>query len=44
MYLLVLFLPLLSALLTGFGGRKLGHKGSGYLSCSLIGVTALLSF
>lgn len=44
MYLLVLFLPLLSALLVGLGGRKLGSKGAGYLSCFLIGFTALFSF
>lgn len=44
MYLLVVFLPLLSAFLTGLGGRKLGSKGAGYVSCALIGVTALQSF
>lgn len=44
MYLLILCLPLLSALLAGLGGRKLGDKGASFLSCSLIGITALLSF
>lgn len=44
MYLLVIFLPLLSAFVTGLGGRKLGSKGAGYISCFLIGVTALHSF
>lgn len=44
MYLLVVFLPLLSAFLTGLWGRKLGSKGAGYVSCFLIGVTALHSF
>ena len=44
MYLLVVFLPLLSAFLAGLGGRKLGSKGAGYISCLLMGVTALHSF
>ena len=44
LYLLVLFLPLLSACLAGLWGRKLGSKGASLISCLLIGLTALISF
>ena len=33
LYLLVLFLPLLSACLAGLWGRKLGSKGASLISC-----------
>ena len=43
MYVLVVFIPLMSALVVGFLGRFLGRSGSAILSTSLIGLTLLLS-
>jgi NADH:ubiquinone oxidoreductase subunit 5 (subunit L)/multisubunit Na+/H+ antiporter MnhA subunit len=43
MYLLILFIPLLSASISGLFGRNLGEKGVGIFSTSLIGLTSLLS-
>ena len=44
MYLNILFLPLCSALLCGFGGRWLGPQGASRLSVSAVSFAALLSF
>lgn len=43
MYLLILYLPLISAMTVGLLGRKLGKKGGTFLSTSLIGLAFLLS-
>jgi len=43
MYILVLFLPLLSAIISGLFGRKIGAKGAGILTSTCIGVSALVS-
>nr|YP_010889993.1 NADH dehydrogenase subunit 5 [Bargmannia elongata]WJJ69980.1 NADH dehydrogenase subunit 5 [Bargmannia elongata] len=44
MYLLVLFLPLLSFLLCFLLGRKIGYNGSKYISNSLLLISCLLSY
>nr|YP_009511909.1 NADH dehydrogenase subunit 5 [Gracilariopsis longissima]AXI97836.1 NADH dehydrogenase subunit 5 [Gracilariopsis longissima]UAD89938.1 NADH dehydrogenase subunit 5 [Gracilariopsis longissima] len=44
MYLLILLLPLLGALFSGFLGRFLGHKGAGFISLSCVVLSMLLSF
>lgn len=44
MYLTIIFLPLLGSLLTGFGGRWLGHYGSSLISISCVFTCMLLSF
>jgi len=44
MYLLIITLPLFSAVGAGFGGRYLGAKGAGIMSSLGILVSALLSF
>lgn len=44
MYLLILFVPLLSASLSGLFGRWLGGKGAGFLTTSLILFTSLMSW
>ena len=36
MYLLVLFIPLLSAAISGLFGRKIGEKGAGIFTSSSI--------
>ena len=43
MYLLIIFLPLISAFLAGFAGRKLGVEGAKVLSSTLMGITFMLS-
>lgn len=43
MYILVLFIPLLSAMISGFFGRKIGTKGAGVLTSSCISITAIIS-
>ncbi len=43
MYLTILFLPLLSTIVSGLLGRKLGVSGSHILSCGLLVGSALLS-
>lgn len=43
MYLSLIFLPLFSSILSGLFGRKLGVKGSLYLSTFLIFITTLLA-
>jgi NADH-quinone oxidoreductase subunit L len=44
MYQAIVFLPLLGALLAGFFGRWLGDKGSAFLTCALMVVSAALSW
>jgi NADH:ubiquinone oxidoreductase subunit 5 (subunit L)/multisubunit Na+/H+ antiporter MnhA subunit len=43
MYLLIVILPLLSAILAGFFGRYIGEKGSVILTTTLIMITGLIS-
>jgi NADH-ubiquinone oxidoreductase chain 5 len=43
MYLTIILFPLLSAIASGFVGRKLGVKGSQVLSCSIMASTAILA-
>jgi len=43
MYLLIIILPLFSAVGAGFGGRYLGAKGAGLVSSLGILVSALIS-
>ena len=43
MYLLILFLPLLSFIICGLFGRKIGYEGVKILSCILIFITCTLS-
>nr|AYR06615.1 NADH dehydrogenase subunit 5 [Renouxia sp.] len=43
MYLLILFLPFFGSLITGLGGRWLGHYGANLFSTICIFLTALLS-
>nr|YP_009019493.1 NADH dehydrogenase subunit 5 [Gracilaria salicornia]AHG53080.1 NADH dehydrogenase subunit 5 [Gracilaria salicornia] len=44
MYLLILWLPLVGSILTGFLGRFLGHKGSGIISVVCVCLSMFLSF
>jgi NADH-ubiquinone oxidoreductase chain 5 len=44
MYLAILTLPLLSAVVAGFLGRKIGTTGSHLITCSSLVLTALLAF
>lgn len=43
MYILVLFLPLLSAIISGLFGRKVGTKGAGIITSSCIVMSAIIS-
>jgi NADH-ubiquinone oxidoreductase chain 5 len=43
MYLLVVFLPVIGACVSGFFGRQLGSRGSMLVSTTCIGISALLS-
>ena len=43
MYLLIIFLPLLSCFISGFGGRYIGGKGSQLMTTLLIFITFILS-
>ena len=44
MYLLIPFLPLVSALLAGLGGRFIGAKNAAYVTTSLVALTFLTAF
>ncbi|MCF8499963.1 MAG: NADH-quinone oxidoreductase subunit L [Rhodospirillum sp.] len=44
MYAAIVFLPLLGALITGFGRHALGDKGSQWVTCTGLGIAALLSW
>ena len=43
MYMLVLFLPLLSAIISGLFGRKIGTRGAGILTSSSIIISLIVS-
>uniref|UniRef100_A0AAU8HN85 NADH-ubiquinone oxidoreductase chain 5 n=1 Tax=Porifera sp. TaxID=3140030 RepID=A0AAU8HN85_9METZ len=43
MYTLVLFMPLLSAIISGLFGRKIGAKGAGVLTSSCIVISTIIS-
>ena len=43
MYILVLFISLLSAMISGFLGRKIGTRGAGVLTSSCIFITVIIS-
>ena len=43
MYILILFIPLLSAIISGFFGRKIGTKGAGILTSSCITISTIIS-
>jgi len=43
MYLLVVFLPVIGAFVSGFFGRYLGSRGSMLVSTTCVGITALIS-
>ena len=43
MYILVLFMPLLSAIVSGLFGRKIGVRGAGILTSSCILVSLMVS-
>jgi NADH-ubiquinone oxidoreductase chain 5 len=42
MYLSIILLPLFGAITSGFIGRKIGVKGSQFITCSSIGITTIL--
>lgn len=44
MYAAIVFLPLLGALIAGFGRHALGDKGSQWVTCTGLGIAALLSW
>lgn len=44
MYLSILALPILGALTAGLLGRKIGDTGAHLITCTTIGITAILSF
>jgi NADH:ubiquinone oxidoreductase subunit 5 (subunit L)/multisubunit Na+/H+ antiporter MnhA subunit len=43
MYYILFFLPLMSAIIAGLGGRYVGEKGAARITTSLIILTSLLS-
>ena len=43
MYILVLFFPLLSAIISGLLGRKIGTKGAGILTSSCMVISVVIS-
>lgn len=43
MYILVLVIPLISAILAGLFGRYIGDKGAGLMTTGLILITSLIS-
>jgi NADH-ubiquinone oxidoreductase chain 5 len=43
MYLTIIFLPLLGSIASGFFGRKIGTKGSQFITCICVIITTLLS-
>ena len=44
MYLTLLTLPMLGALVAGLLGRKIGVTGAHIVTCTTMGLTALLTF
>jgi NADH-ubiquinone oxidoreductase chain 5 len=43
MYLIIIFLPLLSSISSGFFGRKIGVTGSHVIACTSIITTTILA-
>jgi NADH-ubiquinone oxidoreductase chain 5 len=43
MYLIIIILPLLGSITSGFFGRKIGVSGSQIISCGSIIITAIIS-
>jgi NADH-ubiquinone oxidoreductase chain 5 len=43
MYLIIIILPLLGSIVSGFLGRKVGVKGAQLITCSSILITTLLA-
>jgi NADH-ubiquinone oxidoreductase chain 5 len=43
MYLIIILLPLLSSLASGFFGRKIGVSGSHLIACTSVATTTLLA-
>jgi len=43
MYISIIILPFLGSILSGFLGRKIGIKGSQFISCSSLFLSAFLS-
>lgn len=43
MYILILFMPLLSAIISGLFGRKIGTKGAGILTSTCISISVIVS-
>jgi NADH-quinone oxidoreductase subunit L len=43
LYVILVFAPLLGAILAGLFGRQLGDRGSQYVTCGLMGISALCS-
>jgi NADH-ubiquinone oxidoreductase chain 5 len=43
MYLTIIFLPLLGSIVSGFFGRKIGVKGSQFITCFCVVITTLLA-
>ena len=41
---IIVFLPLLGSIISGFFGKKIGEKNSQILTSSLVGISAILSF
>ena len=44
MYHIIVFFPLIGAIIAGFAGRSIGAKASEYITCGLMVVAALLSW
>lgn len=44
MYALIVFLPLIAAIIAGFGGRWLGDKGSQFITCIFVTSTAIFAW
>jgi NADH-ubiquinone oxidoreductase chain 5 len=42
MYLIIIILPLLGSIISGFFGRKVGVKGAQLITCSSVLVTTLI--
>jgi NADH-ubiquinone oxidoreductase chain 5 len=43
MYLVIIILPLLGSIISGFLGRKVGVKGAQLITCSSVVITTLLA-
>jgi len=43
MYLVIIILPLLGSIVSGFFGRKVGVRGSQLITCSSVVITTLLA-